>query len=291
MFCTKTRMPRLSHSVIVKYILSPSLTQQSINIQFVCHLKSSKKRCSSNESTNINYFLYFIEKSHDTQQQITRCTFILIFKLTLRLFIIIFIHFPTFYISISTYIQNMNLKREMKLSNSELVTGCIKNSRVHQKALYDKFSTTMYSILFRMFNDREHANDVLQDAFITIFQTIINLNDPERLAGWIRTIIVRTAIQKMRERSRITFAEYTEIHDVILPDYDFTAIQLDEAIRSLPKGNRLVFMLIEIEGYRHKEVAEILNISEGTSKSQLNYAKKLLRKSLNEYTSEYAKKK
>ena len=185
----------------------------------------------------------------------------------------------------------MNLKREMKLSNSELVTGCIKNSRVHQKALYDKFSTTMYSILFRMFNDREHANDVLQDAFITIFQTIINLNDPERLAGWIRTIIVRTAIQKMRERSRITFAEYTEIHDVILPDYDFTAIQLDEAIRSLPKGNRLVFMLIEIEGYRHKEVAEILNISEGTSKSQLNYAKKLLRKSLNEYTSEYAKKK
>jgi RNA polymerase sigma-70 factor (ECF subfamily) len=185
----------------------------------------------------------------------------------------------------------MNLKREMKLSNSELVTGCVKNSRMHQKALYDKFSTTMYSILFRMFNDREHANDVLQDAFIAIFQTIANLNDPERLAGWVRTIVVRTAIQKMRERSRITFTETTEICDIVLPDYNFTAIQLDEAIRSLPKGNRLVFMLIEIEGYKHKEVAEMLNISEGTSKSQLNYAKKILRRLLNEYTVEYATKK
>jgi RNA polymerase sigma-70 factor (ECF subfamily) len=142
-----------------------------------------------------------------------------------------------------------------------------------------------------MFNDREHANDVLQDAFITIFQTIADLNDPERLAGWIRTIVVRTAIRKMRERSKITFTDASEINDETLPDFNFTAIQLDEAIRSLPKGNRLVFMLIEIEGYKHKEVAEMLNISEGTSKSQLNYAKKILRRLLNEYTVEYATKK
>jgi len=78
---------------------------------------------------------------------------------------------------------------------------------------------------------------------------------------------------------------------VVMPDDNFTAIQLDEAIRSLPKGNRLVFMLVEVEGYKHREVAEMLNISEGTSKSQLNYAKKLLRQILKEYEKDYASKK
>ena len=182
-------------------------------------------------------------------------------------------------------------KREMWPSNDELVLGCVNNSRVHQKALYDKFATNMFSLLFRMLNDRELANDVLQDAFITIFLSVSELQDAERLAGWIRTIVVRTAIQKIRELSRITFENNAEITDVIMPDDNFTAIQLDEAIRSLPKGNRLVFMLIEVEGYKHREVAEMLNISEGTSKSQLNYAKKLLRQILKEYESDYASKK
>jgi RNA polymerase sigma-70 factor (ECF subfamily) len=90
----------------------------------------------------------------------------------------------------------MTLKRELRLSNDELVQGCINNSRVHQKALYDKFATNMFSLLFRMLNDRELANDVLQDAFIQIFLSVAELQDVEQLAGWIRTIVVRTAIQK-----------------------------------------------------------------------------------------------
>jgi len=142
-----------------------------------------------------------------------------------------------------------------------------------------------------MLNDRELANDALQDAFITIFQSVAELQNTERLAGWIRTIVVRTAIQKTRELSRISFDNNAEITEVVMPDDNFTAIQLDEAIRSLPKGNRLVFMLVEVEGYKHREVAEMLNISEGTSKSQLNYAKKLLRQILKEYEKDYASKK
>ncbi|MDO9634727.1 MAG: RNA polymerase sigma factor [Paludibacter sp.] len=185
----------------------------------------------------------------------------------------------------------MIMKREWMQSNDELVRGCLKNSRMHQKALYDQFSTSMFSLLFRMLNDRELANDVLQDAFITIFQSITELQKPESLPGWIRTIVVRTAIQKIRERSKIAFDDVTEITDVVMPDDSFTAIQLDEAIRSLPKGNRLVFMLVEVEGYKHREVADMLSITEGTSKSQLNYAKKLLRQILKEYASDYAPKK
>lgn len=174
--------------------------------------------------------------------------------------------------------------------NEELVTGCIKNSRLHQKALYNRFSTAMYSLLFRMLNDREIAQDALQDAFIAIFQSIAELKSPERLPGWIKMIVIRTAIQKIREKSKIIFEDIEEIKDVLLPDHDFTAIQLDKAIRSLPKGTRLVFMLVEVEGYKHREVAEILKISEGTSKSQLNYAKKMLQELLKEYKPEYDSK-
>lgn len=116
------------------------------------------------------------------------------------------------------------------------------------------------------------------------------LRKPERLPGWIRTIVARTAIRKIRERGKLIFEESLEINDEILPDDNFTAIQLDDDIRSLPKGNRLVFVLVEVEGYKHREGANILNISEGTSKSQLNYAKKLLRKKLKEYEAEYAYK-
>jgi len=157
------------------------------------------------------------------------------------------------------------------LSFDELVRGCLKNSRMHQKALYDQFSTSMYSLLFRMLNDREMAHDVLQDAFIAVFQSLTELQKTESLPGWIKTIVVRTAIHKLRERSKFIFENTDEIKEVVFPDDNFTAIQLDEAIRSLPKGNRLVFMLVEVEGYKHREVAEMLQISEGTSKSQLKY--------------------
>lgn len=182
-------------------------------------------------------------------------------------------------------------KLDVLQTNKELVQGCVLNSRKHQKALYNQFSTNMFSLLYRMLNDKEQANDALQDAFITIFQTIGELQKPESLPGWIRTIVVRTAIQKLREQTKLSFEDTTEIQTIILPDDSFTAIQLDEAIRSLPKGNRMVFILVEVEGYKHREVAEMLNISEGTSKSQLSYAKKLLQQKLKEYAPEYASKK
>ena len=148
----------------------------------------------------------------------------------------------------------------------------------------------MYTLTFRMLNDKDLSNDVMQDAFIDIFQTISELQDAEKLSGWVRTIVVRTAIQYLKERKKFIFEDTTEIKDLVLPDDNFTAIQLDEAIRSLPKGNRVVFILIEVEGYKHREVAEILDISEGTSKSQLNYAKKLLRIKLKEFESVYGQK-
>jgi RNA polymerase sigma-70 factor (ECF subfamily) len=167
-------------------------------------------------------------------------------------------------------------------SEAELIRGCLNSNRITQKALYDRYRRRMFTLAYRMVSDWELAHDVLQDAFIEVFKSIHLLKEPSALGGWIRTIVVRCAISKIRERKKLVF-ELPEPETLSQFDDLFTGEQLDRAIRSLPAGNRMVFILIEVEGYKHREVAEILNITEGTSKSQLNYAKTLLRKKLDEY--------
>jgi len=167
-------------------------------------------------------------------------------------------------------------------SEAELIRGCINGTRIAQKALYDRYRRGMFTLAYRMVNDWELAHDVLQDAFIEVFKSIHRLREPSALSGWIRTIVIRNAILKIRERKKLVF-ELPEPNSFSQFDDLFTGEELDRAIRTLPEGNRMVFILIEVEGYKHREVAEMLNISEGTSKSQLNYAKTLLKKKLVEY--------
>lgn len=173
-----------------------------------------------------------------------------------------------------------NNEGHTQLTETELIQGCLKNNRIIQKKLYDQYSRAMFSLAYRMVNDWELANDVLQDAFIEVFKHIQNFRGESTLGTWIKTIVVRASISKIRERKRLIFEDHFEIETTICFDDNFTGEQLDYAIRELPAGNRSVFVLIEIEGYKHKEVAEILNISEGTSKSQLHYAKKILQQKL-----------
>lgn len=168
-------------------------------------------------------------------------------------------------------------------SEADLIRGCLNGNRIAQRMLYDRYRKGMFSLAYRMVNDWELAHDVLQDAFIEVFRSIHQLRDEALLAGWIRTIIVRSAICKISERKKLVFDYLPEPETAISFDDSFTGEQLDKAIRALPEGNRMVFMLVEVEGYKHREVAEILNISEGTSKSQLNYAKNILKKKLAEY--------
>lgn len=165
-------------------------------------------------------------------------------------------------------------------SATELIDGCIKGDRTIQKALYDRYRKGMFTLAYRMVADRELAHDVLQDAFIEVFKSISQLRNEAVLAAWIRTIVTRKAIDKIRERKRLVFDYLPEPETSTQFDDSFTGEQLHEAIQSLPEGNRMVFVLIEVEGYKHREVAEMLSISEGTSKSQLFYAKALLKKRL-----------
>jgi RNA polymerase sigma-70 factor (ECF subfamily) len=164
----------------------------------------------------------------------------------------------------------------------EIVEGCIQNDRKMQKALFDRYKAAMYSTALRIVGDIDTAQDVLQEAFIDIFETIENYRFESTLGAWIKTIVVRKAISKLKVIRQFESLDAVEKVETPQNDFDFAAVDLEKAIQSLPESARAVFLLIEVEGYKHKEVAEMLGITEGTSKSQLNYSKKLLQKRLYE---------
>lgn len=138
----------------------------------------------------------------------------------------------------------------------------------------------MYTVAYRICGNYDAANDVLQEAFIQVFRDIDQFRQDSTLGRWIKTIVVRTAIKKIRnEKLFIPLEEGSIDYPVEVPDY-LDGEHLEKAILSLPEGFRAVFLLIEVEGYSHKEVGAILGISEGTSKSQLFHAKKRLQKTI-----------
>jgi RNA polymerase sigma-70 factor (ECF subfamily) len=169
------------------------------------------------------------------------------------------------------------LRRPTELTESELIKRCVRNNRKAQKMLYQKYCNAMYGTAYRIVNDREEANDVLQDAFIQIFRDLKNFRSESTLGTWMKTIVVRAALKRLRNRLEFHTVDDPSIY--LLPDHfiHLDAEYLEKAILSLPSGYRTVFLLIEVEGYSHKEVARMLDISEGTSKSQLSRAKKMLR--------------
>ncbi len=165
-------------------------------------------------------------------------------------------------------------------AQNKLVAACLTHDRLAQRTLYEQYQRAMFTLAYRMTNDFELAAEVLQDAFLQIFRSLPNFKAESTLGAWIKTIVVRTAYKATK--ARITF-------DELPPQYAETQIEwgnslqteyLERAIQGLPAGFRTVFTLIEIEGFAHREVAEMLGISEGTSKSQLFFAKKKLREVL-----------
>jgi RNA polymerase sigma-70 factor (ECF subfamily) len=167
---------------------------------------------------------------------------------------------------------------EARSPEQALVTRCLNGERTAQKELYLKYSKAMYTLAYRITNNQDHAHDVLQDAFLAVFKDLKSFQSKSTLGAWIKTIVVRTAVRQQKFESR--FERFEEQHDHGIPYEQFASAQLEKAIHNLPEGYRTVFTLVEIEGYKHQEIAGMLNISEGTSRSQLYHAKKLLRKQL-----------
>ena len=166
------------------------------------------------------------------------------------------------------------------ISERELVDRCRTNDRVAQRMLFERYKRAMFSTAYRIINDYDHANDALQDAFVEVFRNLNQFAFRSTLGAWIKIIVVRQAIHKQQLEGRFLTLDES-LHDQPAPFRDtVTGEELDTIIRTLPDGARTIFLLIEVEGYTHKEVAEMLGIAEGTSKSQVNYAKKLLRQRL-----------
>jgi RNA polymerase sigma-70 factor (ECF subfamily) len=164
----------------------------------------------------------------------------------------------------------------------KLVQGCLDQNRKFQKQLFDMYKDAMYTLAFRILRSEELAEDAVQEGFLQVFNNISKYRFEASLGSWIKTIMVRNALKMLKNESLIT-EQYAEDHNVTISwDDNLTGEMLDKAISELSPGYRTVFLLIETEGYSHKEVAEILNISEGTSKSQLSRAKVILQEKLKE---------
>jgi RNA polymerase sigma-70 factor (ECF subfamily) len=166
------------------------------------------------------------------------------------------------------------------MTETELIQGCIQQDRRAQKELYDRYKTRMYTMVYRITNDFEQANDVLQEGFVEVFRGLKKFKMNSALGTWIHTIMFRKALKTVK--GKIYFEEIDHAHEIEAIDWgpQIDLEHLEKAIQALPVGYRTVFTMIEIEGYKHKEVAQELGISENASKTQLYKAKRKLRESL-----------
>jgi RNA polymerase sigma factor (sigma-70 family) len=167
----------------------------------------------------------------------------------------------------------------------ELVLMCRKSDPRGQRELYDRYKARLMGVCRRYAASREEAQDILQEVFVKIFTKINQLDSSERLEGWMTRIAINTAVSYYhRSKAKL----FDDIGDVNADngDYEIMLAKLSDAylvglINALPAGCRLVFNLFVVEGYSHAEIGAMLQISESTSRSQLVYAKKILKEKLN----------
>ncbi|MFK5854631.1 MAG: sigma-70 family RNA polymerase sigma factor [Bacteroidota bacterium] len=158
-----------------------------------------------------------------------------------------------------------------------LVERCLDNDRKAQKELYHKYCNAMYSSAYRILKDRDLASDALQEAFIHVFKILGQFQFRSTLGSWIKTIVIHASLKILKKQRAITIVDLSDNIKHVTWNDPMSGEHLEKAILALPAGYRAIFLLIEVEGYKHREAAEMLNISEGTSKSQLFHAKKYLR--------------
>lgn len=166
-----------------------------------------------------------------------------------------------------------------------IVTGCCRGDRQSQNTLYKQFSPKMMIVCLRYARNREEAEEILQEGFLLVFSKINQFRNKGSIEGWIRKIMVNAALQKIRSRSVLTKVisiDNVTIEDsAAIPTDTIGAKELIKLIQELPTMYKTVFNLYVFEGMKHKEIAELLGISEGTSKSNLSDARSLLQHAVN----------
>lgn len=169
----------------------------------------------------------------------------------------------------------------------QLIDLCIKGDRASQKVLYNRLAPRMFPLCIRYIGNREMAEDVLQDGFITLFTKLRDYKGDGSFDGWARKIFVNTALMSLRKKDALKMSEDLEAirgmkDDLPSQNQNIGYKELMELVMELPPGFRTVFNMYAIEGYSHKEISDTLGISETTSRTQLSRARIWLQNKIKE---------
>lgn len=167
-------------------------------------------------------------------------------------------------------------------NETDLIADCLAGKRNAQEALYKKYSSKMLAICTRYLTDKAEAEDAMINGFVRVFNQLENFRQEGSFEGWIRRIIVNEALALLRKKKMyLEPAESADYYaDYQIEEKHLEAEELLAMVQKLPTGYRTVFNLYAIEGYSHKEIADLLGITESTSKSQLNRARNMLKNEL-----------
>ena len=172
-------------------------------------------------------------------------------------------------------------------SESKLIALCIKGDRAAQKALYDRLAPRMFPLCIRYVGDRTLAEDILQEGFITLFTHLEDYKGDGSFEGWARRIFVTTALMSLRKKDALKMSDELEAAkglktEITSQVQNIGYQELMKLIMTLPPGFRTVFNMYAIEGFSHKEIGEMLGISETTSRTQLSRARIWLQNKIKE---------
>ena len=176
----------------------------------------------------------------------------------------------------------MNLRSNHTLTDADLIQGSVEGNREIQELLYHRFSAKMYAVCLRYSGNAADAQDLLQEGFIKVFKNLNKFRGEGSFEGWMRRIFLNTSIEHYRKK--INMLSVTETQEVTIEDKEWNVLDnlaekdIISIIHELSPGYRIVFNMHVIEGYTHKEIADILGINEGTSKSQFARARAVLKK-------------
>ncbi|WP_162053861.1 RNA polymerase sigma factor [Pontibacter pamirensis] len=169
------------------------------------------------------------------------------------------------------------------MTEAELIAGCQKADTKAQKLLYERFVAQMCGVCKRYLRNEMDAEEALLNGFMKIYQNIDRFEAKGSFEGWVRRIMVNEALAFLRKKELLHLAiddSHVQVAGTSGADQDLAEEELMELLRTLPSGYRAVFNLYAIEGYSHKEIADMLGITEGTSKSQLSKARAMLQRRL-----------
>ncbi|HEY0045821.1 MAG TPA: RNA polymerase sigma factor [Flavobacterium sp.] len=171
---------------------------------------------------------------------------------------------------------------ELHQQQSDLISMAVENNRQAQQKIYSQYAPKMLSVCRQYIKDIHHAEDLMITAFMKVFTNLKNFENKGSFEGWIRRIMVNECISHLRVNKKVSFLEdeyYTEdTFNNIESGFNVEDIQF--LIDCLPAGYKMIFNLYAIEGYKHAEIAQMLGINEGTSKSQLSHARRILQQQI-----------